>query len=257
MPDFSAMKLGCLPARPKALSKRVDFAAVFGADLPAPPAARDWTEGETKRPVFGNDTVGDCTCAGIANIFVGDLKAAYGADWDPTTRQVLALYSAITGYDPSDPSTDKGAVIEDVLAYVLKHGFMGRHLVGSVAVAPSNVANVKRSIDWFGALDIGVMLPLAWQGASEWDGAPGGNMSGPWQAASWGGHCVVAEKYDDKGLYVWTWGELMLLTWAAVASYVETIDAVIAAAWIKAGRCPDGLSLATLEARMAALKEAA
>lgn len=263
MPDFASMALGRLPKHPLEKSKRVSFASVFGTDLPAPPAARDWTEGATKRPMFGNDNVGDCTCAGIANIFVGDLKAAYCENWAPSTADVLALYSAVAGYDPSQTQpdgsnpTDRGAVIEDVLAYVMKHGFKGHHLVGTVAIEPANVENIKRSIDWFGVVDIGVDLPLAWQTQSIWDVAPNGVATGTYQPASWGGHCVVAEKYDERGLYVWSWGELILLTWGAVATYVDTIDAVIAASWIKAGRSPPGLSLAMLESRMSALRETA
>lgn len=263
MPDFSGMALGRLPKHPAERSRRVSFAAVFGTGLPAPPAARDWTEGETKRPMFGNDTVGDCSCAAIANIIIGALKAAYGEDCVPSTADVLALYSAITGYDPSQTQpdgtnpTDRGAVIEDVLAYVMKHGFKGRHLVGTAAIEPANVENIKRSVDWFGNVDIGVDLPLAWQTASVWDVASNGSRAGDYAPNSWGGHCVVAEKYDARGLYAWSWGELILLTWAAVAAYVDTIDGVIAASWIKAGKSPPGLSLATLEERMSALREAA
>ena len=253
-------KLGKLPAHPVDKSRRVSFAALFGTDLPQPAAARDWTGGATSRPDFGNLQVGDCTCAAVANIMAGWVKVAYGKDWLPTTSEVLALYSAVTGYDPrktdaqGNNPTDTGAVVEDVLTYVLKHGFAGHHLIGSAAIDPGNVVNVKRAIDWFGAVDLGIELPVAWEQAETWDVST--SQSGDWAPGSAGGHCISAERYDERGLYVWTWGELIPMTWAAVGAYCDTVDVPIGASWIKTGKTPAGISLSTLEARMAQIRAA-
>ncbi len=263
MPDFRNHKLGALRPHPAERSKRVAFAKLFGADLPAPAPAADWTEGATKRPVFGNDAVGDCTCAAVANIIAGALKAAYDKEWFPSTGQVLALYSAITGYDPNAPKdasgenpTDKGAVIEDVLTYVMKHGAFNHHFAGTAAIDVNDFTNVKRSVDWFGVVDLGVGLPLAWQQADKWTLSGYSAQDPSWQPYSWGGHCVCSEKYDADFIYVWTWGELVPVSWDAFRLYFDTADAVIAASWVKQGMTPSGISLAVLEQRMAELKAA-
>ncbi|HUI19922.1 MAG TPA: hypothetical protein VLZ74_02605 [Methylocella sp.] len=261
MLDFRNHKLGALRPHPAGRSKRVAFAKLFGTDLPAPAPAMDWTEGVTRRPMFGNNKVGDCTCAAVANILVGALKAAYEKDWAPSTDQVLALYSAITGYDPNAPKdangenpTDKGAIIEDVLAYVMKHGAFGHQFVGTAAIDVGDFTNIKRAIDWFGVVDLGVGLPLAWQETNKWT-LDGYNPQDPeWKPYSWGGHCICSEKYDADYIYVWTWGELVRVSWDAFRLYFDTADAVIAASWIKAGISPAHISLVTLEWSMAALK---
>ena len=257
MVDFSKHKLGCLPPHPASKSKRVPFTSVFGAKLPTPELERDWTAGETKRPMFGNDDVGDCTCAAIANIIVGAIKESYGKDWNPNTADVLNLYSKITGYDPSrmDPETgnnptDTGAVIEDVLKYVMKHGAFGHRLVGTASIYTGDSLSIKRSIDWFGCVDLGVSLPLAWQDADKWTTNGYSTMSKRWSPGSWGGHCVCSEKYDPEFLYVWTWGELLPVSWGAVGAYFDTADAIIPASWIKKGMSPASIDLAVLESRM-------
>ena len=266
MVDHRTVALGRLPAHPASRSKRVPFVALLAGDLPDPAPARDYTFGVTARPMFGNDVEGDCTCAAIANMFVAWLRVVFGKIWVPTTAQVLALYSAVTGFDPSktDASgnnpTDKGAVIEDVLAYVEEHGFRGHHLIGSAAIDPTDVVSIKRATDWFGYVDLGVNLPKAWQGLKRWDVPTFWQKltaRASWAAGSWGGHCVCSQKYDADGIYVWTWGELIFVSWAAVAAYFDTIDVVLSATWIGKGKSPAGLDEAPLRARMAALKEAA
>lgn len=257
MVDFSHHKLGCLPPHPASKSKRVSFVSIFGGSLPMPLEARDWTAGQTHRPMFGNDEVGNCTCAAIANIIVGAIKETYHKDWNPNTADVLALYSKITGFDPSqtdpetgDNPTDTGAVIEDVISHVIKHGAFGHHLVGTASIYAGDTLNIKRSIDWFGCVDLGVSLPLAWQDQAQWTLNGFHSLSQRWSPGSWGGHCVCSERYDHDFLYVWTWGELVPVSWDAVKSYFDTADAIIPASWIKEGMSPSSVDLAVLEKRM-------
>lgn len=248
------MRLGRRPPLAPEKTRRVAFAAMFGEDLPAPASTRDWTARETSRPVWDNDTIGDCTCVTIANNIVGVVKVAYGIDFDPTTQDVLSLYEKF-GYDPTkvqpDGSnlTDQGAVFEDVLTYVLKNGFKGHHLIGSTSVDPTNITNIKRTIDWFGVACIGIQLPLAWQKAGVW--SLGGFSEGDpdWAPGSWGGHEVCAQKYDENGVFVWTWGQLLYFTFDAIAKFCDEIDAPVWASWIKANDTPAGISLGALEQR--------
>jgi len=251
MPDHSNKKLGCLPPHPADKSKRVSFASVFGTDLPAPEPTRDWTDGDKSRPVFGNDTVGDCTCAAIANIIIGAMKEAFGKEWYPTTRDVLSLYYKLTG------GKDTGLVIEDVLKYVMNNGAFGHHFIGTASIDPGDAQNIKRAIDWFGCVDLGVSLPKAWQTADSWTmnkWQTNDYVAADWKPGSWGGHCVCCEKYDENYLYVWTWGQLMPVSLDAVKSYFDSVDAVLIASWINRGRSPANLDLSVLVERMAHFK---
>jgi hypothetical protein len=189
----------------------------------------------------------------IANDLTGVLKAAYGKTIDISNSDVLKLYGHF-GYINGNPATDQGAVFEDVVNYVLKNGFLGHHLIGSVGVDPTNVENIKRSIDWFGCANFGIELPLTWQNALSWSLDEYVATAPEWQVGSWGGHEVCAEKYDDKGVYIWTWGELVLFTYDAIAKFGIEVDAPIWASWIKSGNAPNGLSLATLEEYSAEIK---
>lgn len=248
MPNFSSKALGCLPPHPEDRSKRVSFLSVFGPNMPEPEQSRDWTDGEKKRPDFGNDTVGNCTIAAVANIIIGAMKQSFGKDWYPTTGDVLSLYYKLTG------GKDTGLVIEDVLRHVMSHGAFGHHFIGTAAIAPGDVLNIKRAIDWFGSVDLGVALPAAWKEMDSWTMDGYFPLHPMWKPNSWGGHCVCSEKYDKDFLYVWTWGHLVEVSWDAVRSYFDTADAVLTASWIRRGRSPANLDLSVLEDRMAAFK---
>jgi len=248
MTDRSTKALGCLPPHPADKSKRVSFLSAFGPDLPLPEPVRDWTDGETARPEFGNDKNGDCTIAAIANIIIGTMKEAFGKEWYPTTGDALSLYYKLTG------GKDTGLVIEDVLKHVMNNGAFGHHFIGTAAIDPGNVNDVKRAIDWFGCVDLGVDLPAAWTHADSWTMDGYFPLNKKWSPGSWGGHCVCSEKYDADFIYVWTWGEIIPVSWDALRSYFYSADAVLTASWIKRGKSPANLDLSILEDRMAAFK---
>ena len=248
MTDHSTKALGCLPPHPVAKSKRVSFASVFGTDLPAPEPTRDWTDGEKVRPDFGNNTIGDCTIAAVANIIVGAMKESFGKEWYPTTGDVLSIYYKLTG------GKDTGLIVEDVLKYVMNNGAFGHHFIGTAAIEPGNAADIKRAIDWFGCVDLGISLPLSWKAADNWSMDGYFALSHRWRPGSWGGHSVCAEKYDADFLYVWSWGELVPLSFDAAGVYCDTVDAVLTASWIKKGKSPANIGLSVLEERMAAFK---
>lgn len=262
MVDHSQVMLGRKPPLPAERSRRVAFATVFGDVLPPPPETRDWTCGEKTRPMFGNDEVGDCTAAAMANNVIGVTRVAYKENIGIATGQVLRLYSDTTSppYNASAPlvggvnPTDNGAVFEDVTNYVLRHGFCGHHMVGSVSIEPTNAMHVRQGIDKFGVVNVGISLPLAWQNAATWS-LDGYDASDPrWQLGGWGGHETCSQLYTTEGLYLWTWGGLQLITWDAVAKFCDEIDGPVWASWIRAGYTPGGDSLDVLEKYMEALR---
>jgi hypothetical protein len=170
----------------------------------------------------GNDSVGDCTCADVDH----EVKAAQVAAGNPqvqsTAAEVLAAYSAITGYNPDDPSTDQGAEMQAVRDYWRTTGFtLGGtvHKVVLFAELPcQDTTTVRWALDQFGTVGVGVNLPAAAQqqfaDGQPWDVvADDGGIDG--------GHAVALVGYDTDYAYVLTWGQVQRATWAWWARYVE------------------------------------
>jgi hypothetical protein len=246
------MKLGKRPAK---FDKRVPLFARFAdSDFVAPPIV-DWSKGQSDFGSMSNDSIGDCTAAGVGHAFqiwTGDVRR----EWTPTDAQVVGFYSATTGYNPADPSTDQGGVEVDVLAYLLKNGFYGHHIGAYCSVDVRNADHVKQAIALFGGLYIGVALPVAAQSQDVWD-VPASGLAGDGAPGSWGGHCVFVVGYDANGLTCITWGTPKRLTWAFWNGYCDEAHAILAAAWIgNNGMAPSKFNFAGLYAHMNELRSA-
>lgn len=98
-----------------------------------PEAKRAWEYSVSDRTwaasMLGNDQVGDCVIAAMLH-YVMAARASVGNPVTFTTQQALDLYSAITGYDPADPSTDQGTAWTDALAYWQMTGCYGHKILG-------------------------------------------------------------------------------------------------------------------------------
>jgi hypothetical protein len=246
---FVGGRLPAEPARP-----HLKFAVALTPELPAPPASDDWL---TPVPadawgVLGNDEVGDCTCAGVAHKRIGDVylnqeHTVLGV----TTAQTLALYSAVTGYNPADPSTDQGAVCQDVLDYWRKRGFLGERIIAFAKVDISNETELRQAIHLFGQVYAGFAFPSTamdqFNAGETWDVVRG--------ARNEGGHCVTLGAYDKNGLECVTWGKVQKLTWAFFRKYFDEAWVIISPDMIDpaTGRDIQGLDLYALGQDFAAL----
>lgn len=183
----------------------------------------------------GNDSVGDCTCADVDH----ELKSAQVAAGNPevasTAAEVLAAYSAITGYNPADPSTDNGAAMKDVRDYWQKTGFTLGGQVHQILLSAQVDAHDDNLIRWvldqFGALGIGVNLPVSamdqFRAGQQWDAvANDGGIEG--------GHAVAVVGYDGTYWYVVTWGQVQKVTPAWWRAYVEEAWTVMTADFVNA-----------------------
>src|ERR1700690_4287507 len=76
----------------------------------APTPVKVYWEYGVKGPwgMLGNDRVGDCEIARIAHMLML-FTAHTGSMVIPTLDEVIAVYSAITGYDPATGANDNGA----------------------------------------------------------------------------------------------------------------------------------------------------
>ena len=250
MIDHKAVKLG--KAAPRRDHRTLRLAEYLTPALPpVPPSASFAGAVPTGNwGMFMNDTLGDCTCAAAAHLLMQWTGSA-GALVTPTDADILAAYAAITGYTPSDPDSDGGAVELDVLNYWRATGIAGHKIGAYASVNPKNHAHVQAAAYLFGGLYIGVALPLSAQGQQTWD-VVGDGKTGDSAPGSWGGHAVEVVAYDAGGLWVVTWGALMRVTWAFWDAYVDEAYAILSPDFIEGnGNTPEGFALAALQADLA------
>lgn len=241
--------LGKLPARHDPATLRL---AKYTAAMPPTPAQTDrLSQRQFTWPMFANDTVGDCTCAAVAHM-TQFWSGLVGAEASFTDADVLGMYSAITGYNPADPSTDKGAVELDVLKYWQTTGLQGHKLAAFAAIDVTNQESVQQSIYLFDGAYLGVALPVTAQGKDVWDVVPGAGSAG--FPGSWGGHAVNAVDYTPAGVTVITWGKPLLMTWRFWSTYVDEAYAIISPDAFNNNNLDfEGFNVAALQADLALL----
>jgi len=247
-----AFKLGKLP--PKKNPKTLRLSKYLATDMLPTPASkvyREYKVPEDAKLMFGNDTIGDCTCAGIANLLIL-MTCHTGSIFIPTLEDVIAVYSAVTGYDPRQTDadgnnpTDQGACMTDVLDYMRQTGMAGHKILAWAKIDHRNRTMRNLGVDLFGATYVGVNLPRS----AEQQFDAGQDWSLVRHSAIVGGHAILRPGYGSQGddYVTWAkWDQKASLEWSA--AYVEEEYVVITEDWIDqvTEKTPGGLDLATLE----------
>ena len=247
------MKFGRLPSAPEKLARRLMLRDYLDRDvLPAIPSSVDYTQIGQAWGMLLNDSIGDCTIAGAGH---ADMVADYYGEKvaaNITDAQILAAYEAITGYNPDDPSSDQGANLLDVLRYWQRAGIGDQKAGPYVAFDATAMQHWQAVTFLFGFAYIGVWLPKTVTDPLE---------SG--QVIDWtdtsdpvtqdAGHCVIVAGYDATGLDVVTWGQVIHMSWAFAAKYVDEPYAVILPNW-GTGKEPVGLNVSQLQADLAVVQ---
>lgn len=248
--------------RPVARCPRLSLKNYLYKGVPTPPAAIDYALKGTAAlaNIYGNDQLGDCTCAAAFHID-GTLLANADQPVTFAADDAIKFYSASCGYVPGDPSSDQGGDEQTVLNYWQQNGLLpdGSHKIsGWVAVDATNVDECKTALWLFENLYFGVELPDAWVNPM-----PGSNNF-IWDVAGSAdpnnGHCFSGEGYNQIGVLIDTWGMIGTVTWAAVAKYAAAsggqgeLYAVLGPDAIdKAnGKAPNGFDFTQLQADMQA-----
>ena len=253
-----AFKLGLLP---RAYDPRVpQFTALTrGVELPPPPGQVNWTR--TLPRDLGamlNDTYGDCAEAAFGHAIQTWTENARPPMWSISDPNIERLYSQVTGFNPDDPSTDQGTILQSLLAFLVKTGApigadgSQRHKLR--AYVEADVA-LTDQIKWLtadcGVVQIGFSVPAFLMNPAPpliWDVDPNGNN------AIVGGHSVAVVGYRPQGLYVISWGQIYQMTWAFWARFVTEAYGLCDTGWItKRGTSPAGMTLAQLDAAMQAI----
>ena len=229
------------------------------ADFVAPPPLSTYVTGMPAR--FGmmmNDRLSDCTIAAYYHarqVWTWNTRQGHQELTEPDAT-VLKLYELSCGYDPNDPSTDQGGIMQQVLIYLVKNGApLGNNAVHKLTaffeVDPRNLNDIKRVIYQCGVCYIGFNLPsnvMPDQGAppAVWELQPG--------SRDLGGHAVVLVGYDKNYATLISWGSLYRMSWEFFSNYTDEAYALCDSSWIAAtGKTPLGMSTSKLEAQMASI----
>ena len=223
--------------------------------LPPLPSSVDWTPKNTTLGLMLNDSLGDCTCAGIGH-GIQTWTANASTIFTPPDPDVLAAYSAVSGYDPSktdaqgNNDTDQGADELTVLNFWKNTGIDGHKILGYVQVHPTNLLHLRATIALFGLAYVGVQLPNSAMEQFE--------NNQPWSVDGDmtidGGHCIILTGYTPTSFKAITWGreqEIMLNWWTQCGdeSYCP-----ISQDWIEAnGQSPSGFNLTQLQSDLKAI----
>jgi hypothetical protein len=214
--SFRGGKLPVQPARP-----HLRLSAALRT-LAAPPASCDWQADAIRWPMYANDRIGDCTCAGVGHMVNQLTFYGSGAEVVPSEGDVVGMYAAVTGYDPKRPSSDTGAYCQDVLGYWRKTGLGGHRIVAYAALDPSNLTEVRQAIAAFGSVYVGLNLPDSamrqFDAGKPWDVVRGARVEG--------GHCVIVGAYGDGRFGLVTWGSEAEMTEAFWHKYADEVYVV-------------------------------
>jgi len=194
-----------------------------------------------------NDRLGCCVITGKAHLICAQTAedSDSGGEVIATDAEIVSQYNAWK----AGPG-DSGCIIEDVLRQMAA-GFRAagqlKRLKGYVAAGWQDPLIVKVGLDLFGGGTIGFRVPEGWLNSSVWS---------PQTATGRivGGHDVTPLGYDDKGVYVSSWGRIYLFTWDAYLStrwITEQYFLVFEDTWTGPdGVAPSGVDLNALHAAL-------
>lgn len=219
--------------------------------VPEYPASLDYLSRVDNYPMYLNDRYGDCTCAGAGHIIQAESTYGQGSTQTVSDADVIKAYADVTGFRPDDPSTDNGAVMQDVLNYWRKTGIGGHQILAFAELDKSNMAEVKAAMNTFGSVYVGFSFPDSamrqFNAGQPWDVVEGATIEG--------GHAVHGGAYlEDGTLKFVTWGAVQDMTQAFWDKYVFEAWVVITPEWLSAaGTSPTGLDLHALGEQLSEL----
>lgn len=251
--NFAHLKTGRLPVRHD--PRTLQLSRYLTSKLPKAPTIFGIWKAVAIWPMYGNDRLGDCTCAAAGHM-IEAWTAASGALKTVAANAITRTYW-LTGTPSSTKGTaggptDTGRVELDILKFWRTTGISGHKIGAFTSVQPKNHSHMKAGTWLLGGLYVGIALPITAQTQQVWD-VVGDGKTGNSAPGSWGGHAIDIVGYDSQGLIGVTWGALIKITWAFVDAYFEEAYAIISNDWLTQGATPAGLNLAQLQKDLAAL----
>lgn len=174
-----------------------------------------------KFKMFDNDTLNDCAAAGIGNSLIA-ATAIGGAGVDIPDKNVIDFYSKSTGYNPSNPATDRGATSAGSLSFACQNGFYTKYwpfFLSWGSVNPRSINSMANAIVGLGTVSFG--LALAESDMAQINQSDGvclltkdNDDYGDTTPGSAGGHFALGWEYSGLGKH----DEVTLITWGGTST---------------------------------------
>lgn len=245
-------KLGKLPKREDTRKRTLKLAEFIDySALTEDPADSDWSTHTRQYPMFGNDSIGNCTICAAAHL-EQDWCALTGRKFGITQDDIDAAYKAVCPeWNKRTGEGDNGADLLTVLNHWRQNGIGPSKIYAFAEVNHQNIAEMKLAARWFIGLYAGIMMPLAWQHMNRWDIPESGMDEGQGVPNTWGGHCVSFNKTNGGGMQAITWGQKQGVTWNGAISYTDQVIACIPMAFAaQESVVPNGLKFSDLQKRL-------
>jgi hypothetical protein len=244
---MQTLKFGKLPKKQD--PRNLQFADYLTPALPTPPVsysalARVYQNLKSSDPaklfpMDGNDSLGDCTLAGVAHGLTV-FRGLVGKKTIMSKAATIKLYLQLTGGE------DTGLAMLDVLNYWHKHTIDKEKIGPFVEVKPKNHAHVELATQLFGGLYTGFRVQnnciQDFNAGKPWTPGPLTNE----------GHCIFSVVYDPQDVSVLTWGGVQKGSWAWWDECVDEAYAILPPEANQPGFAP-GFNFSQLQADLKAL----
>lgn len=221
----------------------------FSAVVDRASAVQNW-------PMYLNDSLGDCTVAGMGHMYGALTQYAQNKEAIFEDSMIQQTYFRITG--GADSGAEMSSVLEDQYTNGMQDMFGATHKVAAFAqlklVGPRWLACALTA---FGSVYVGVNLPQSAETQFE-SGQPWTYVQG---SPIIGGHAIVLQAVDENPTYpansgpdsftYITWGSKVTASWQWCSTYIEEAWVAISDDWLQAnGTTISGFDLAQLQADM-------
>jgi hypothetical protein len=203
------------------------------------PDAVNWGEHITEWGVMGNDRYGNCVIVTKGHMIMTWVSSLRHKDDRISDEDVVTESRSLGAL--------KGFNILSSLKIWRKRGILSEKIWAFADIRLDDTLIVQAAIFYFGCIEIGVNLPLAWKGADTWDTGNGRD----YRPGSWGPHSVPIVGYDVDYVFVVSWGELIPMTWRALREYCDEAFVAISVKWLSVeGNNPAGLNLELIHQKL-------
>lgn len=224
----------------------------FTSDLPS---AADLTfpfghANAIKPQMFMNDQLGDCAIAGsIEEVRLAN--ALRGVTVPFTDETAVLNYSAATGYNPDDPSTDQGTDVHELYEFRKTTGIVDANgtahkIIAYAGLTPGDFDELLVALSLFDMVGIGIQVPDYCQTQFE-SGQPWHLVHGIHPIE--GGHYIsVCGATDRMTAQLYTWGAVQGITQPFYARYNTVAVVALTEELFNNDKSPEGIDMEKLQA---------
>lgn len=233
------------------------FDAMAGVELPDAPArfGHGLMYSKVGWEMLGNDKAGNCVFAGFDHQAMISSKLG-GAEKDFSEETAISDYSAVTGYDPKDPSTDQGTYVREGLDYWRKTGISTvpgeKHQIGAFIGIDAGDWELLMSCAYvFSSVGIGWEVPeTIWE---QWDNHEPFDVVDEGAKIIGGHYTAVTGRCGRSIGGMITWGERKSFTRDFYEAYNDEAWAIVFPDELKKGKNERGYDISQLNEMLNAL----